>query len=169
MVAQLYSQTNITPNPATFPALCPNEGYTFSYTIPENCEINGYDFMKISGNFTLSVNKGDKEITVNSSDVPQNISFRYDPVSDSCGTLDQPFVIPVKSVKGLLPTLSGGTNSFTTGKSHTFELTALLGIPFRRGSDPTEADHYDWEISSGGQGWQPIEYTNSSNSVNKKG
>lgn len=144
-------------NPGTAPSICPLESHTFEYILPEGCPIGGYSFVKIpetTNDFTLSDNH--PYLTLSAKDKPQTIKFKYVSQQSECGS-DQTFELPVKSVKGLTPTISGpGTNTYSTGKEHEFLLTSNLTIQHKRPNESSEPDFYEWEISSGGQGWEPI-------------
>jgi len=90
--------------------------------------------------------------TIAAQDVPQNIVIQVTVTGVNCPS-NKTFDIPVLSVQGLAPNISGCPGSLVAGKSHGFELNATLIYPHNGSGDPDEVNKYIWTIESGGFGW----------------
>ncbi|RMG86561.1 MAG: hypothetical protein D6714_04020 [Bacteroidetes bacterium] len=160
------SQISISPNhTVSGNGACPDVSVTYTVDgIPQGCSI---EITLKSGNVVSFVaDNPNKKFTVTWSDVPQKAEVRIKAASGACisETVKE---VPVMSVFGLAPTITGCPPSVVIGKSESFEMTAELLYQFKGVNDPGEVGEYQWEIVNGGAGWN-ITNINQNGIVNKK-
>lgn len=154
----LNAQLTLTPNP-TANGICPGASRTFTVNgIPSGC--TGYTLALQTGNTTFSTS-GDTFI-IQSANLPQNIVVSYTKGANEECPANQTFTIPVLSVAGQIPVISGFPGQLVRGRSTTFTLNASHFYSFSGTQDPQEVASYTWAFSSGGTGWS-VSYSNGSN------
>jgi Secretion system C-terminal sorting domain len=145
-----YAQISISPNHTiTGSGACPGVSITYTVTGTGSC---GVIIELFSGNVvSFTANNSNKTFTVTWSDVPQQAQVDILPANGSCFSPTTK-LIPVLSVSGLQPTISGCPTLFV-GKNEAFNLTAQLLYSFNGDNDPDEVQGYQWGFQSGGTGW----------------
>lgn len=160
------SQISISPNHTVDGnGACPDVSVTYTVNgIPQGCSI--VITLKSGNVVSFDADNSNKKFTVTWSDVPQKAEVRIKAASGTCisETVKE---VPVMSVFGLAPTITGCPPSVVIGKSESFEMTAQLLYQFKGVNDPGEVGEYQWEIVNGGAGWN-ITNINQNGIVNKK-
>jgi hypothetical protein len=145
------SQLGLNPDPA-LSGQCPGVAKTYTFVnLDDDC--GSFNVTVLSGGATISnVNTQNGQFTITVTDSPQNVVVRFSPNGDPDCPTQKDFTIPVLSVSGLQPTISGCPTLFV-GKNEAFNLTAQLLYSFNGDNDPDEVQGYQWEFQSGGTGW----------------
>lgn len=143
---------NISPDPLTSNAICPNSNYTFTVTnIPSGCTPYTMKLVggSVNGTGGFTFNPQNNTFVVNATNTSQKIRVKF----ESNGCSEKTFEIPVISVAGQAPTLSNCPGSLVVGRSATFIMSASLLYSNRGAADPAEVASYSWAFTSGGAGW----------------
>jgi hypothetical protein len=140
----LNAQLTLTPNP-TANGICPGASRTFTVNgIPSGC--TGYTLALQTGNTTFSTSGN--TFTIQSANVPQNIVVSFSNNNNLECPANQTFTIPVLSVAGQIPVVSGFPGQLVRGRSSTFTLSASHFYSFRGTNDPLEVASYTWAFST---------------------
>lgn len=162
-----FSQISISPNHTVDGnGACPAISVTYTVNgVPPDCSI---EITLKSGNVVSFVaDNPNKKFTVTWSDVPQKAEVRIKAANNGTCILEIVKAVPVMSVSGLAPTITGCPPSVVIGKSESFEMTAQLLYQYKGVNDPGEVGEYQWEIVNGGAGWN-ISNINQNGIANKK-
>jgi len=143
----IFCQITLAQDPTHF-GQCPGAlAYTYE-NLPSGCDTFTLQITSGKGTITAQNSIG---FTLNAADSVQEITLRLTSTDLSCPA-EKIFKIPVLSINAP-DTITDCPPKLVVGKSHNFELTANMLFKYRGDTDPTEVDGYQWQIASGGTGW----------------